>query len=216
MPDAGPLGTPHVTTFDCPAENPLYEGGNWAQTTPDRPPMQKVNLAGNCVATDSIHGDPNYSHWTTPVRIEPGQRGEVWGCIEGGQLGAALETWRVALWRHVGSHLDGYLVYNGGGIGKDIAIRRYNGGGISDFTLLGSVTTGYPEALALVIDDTHVQAWQFTGGAWVLSVDVVSTTFRGIFYGGIAIEDPTGGGLDFTCFGVGVPNRQQFFRWLYN
>src|SRR5262245_17342904 len=125
MPDFGPLGSPTLSTFDGPDETPLSEGGKWAQTTPERDPMRLFQ--GD--ATDSVHGEPNYSHWVADVvQIPLGFRGEVFGCTAGGQLGAALETWRVFLFNQVGVNFYGYLVYVGGGIGKEFRIRRYDNG----------------------------------------------------------------------------------------
>jgi hypothetical protein len=213
MPVAFP-GTPELSLFLPPGENPLSEEGNWAQTTPARHPMQKIDTGGgHGAATDSVHGDPNFSHWARDVfRTEDGIV-EVWGCIAGGQLGAALETWRVALWHVLGDRIRGYLFYIGGALSKDYVIRRYDGG-ITNFTSIAGVGGGYPQKMGLRIDGDQVEAWiEDSVLGWVLATSATDTTYRGTFWAGIGVEDPTGGGLSFPCFGAGVPNRPQFFRW---
>lgn len=170
--------------------------------------MQKFGGA----ATDSVHNGTNYSYWTRGVFSTPSIV-EVWACLDGGHLGAALETWRVALWKVLGDARDGYLAYMGGGIGKEIAIRRYTGGSFTDIAQVGA---DYPERLGLRIDGANVECWSSLGGVWALRCSAVDNTHRGGFYLSIGIEDPTAGGLSMPCFGGGVRNRSQIFRLLRN
>ena len=130
-----PFGlTTLLSDFPCPPENPIYEGGRWAQTSPERPPLMKGSPPG-CDATDSAHGLPNFSHWVAD--IFDGDIVEVYGCTFGGQLGASLETWRVGMFTQVGSNLTGYRLYYGGVISKFYNMAKYNGGGINDLGGLG-------------------------------------------------------------------------------
>ena len=209
-----------LSTFDPPAENPLYEGGNWAQTF-NQPPLQKVLVfGGDAVATDSAHGAVNYSHWTQDQFRRGDVPIEAFACTEGGQLGAALETWRVALWNtvtqetpegHVGS-VTGYLVYFGGAIGKGFAIRRYDTTGFTQIGASGAV--GFPEMIGIRIIGAVIEAWGMYGGVWSLMATATDSNHQGWFYPGIGIEDPTGGGLSIPCFGAGIESDPEFIRWL--
>jgi hypothetical protein len=131
-------------------------------------------------------------------------------------LGAALETWRVALWSQVGSSFSGYLLYYGGGIGKGYGLRRYDNGG---FTGIGGAGGGYPERLGLRwYTGGLIEAWGMYGGVWGLQATTSDPTYAPPFYMGIGIEDPTSGtfapSLAITCFGGGAKNRTQIYRWL--
>lgn len=210
-----------LSEFDCVTspENPLYEDGAWIRTTGDRPPMQKIGIPPNCAATDSEHGNPNYSSWGRATYLADLDENivEVWGCIEGGQLGAALETWRVFAFLE-GVEPTGYLLYEGGGIGKALVLRRYTGG-ITSFIDIGGSSIVYPPGIGLRINGTQIEAWYSTGDPldpndWALSHSVTDPTHRGNFRIGIAVEDPTAGGLGFSCFGGGKPPSAEFIRWL--
>lgn len=202
-----------LSEFECPPENPLYEGGHWAQTSPNFYPMQKISSGGDCVASDSVHDGPNYSHWAPERFTSDNGYVEAWICASGGQLGASLETWRVALWSQVGANFSGYLVYFGGGLSKGTVTRRYTNGSFIDIAGGGG---GYPSVLGIAIRGTppnqYIEAWN----DGVLESSVLDNNYSGFFWAGISVEDPTGGGLSIPCFGAGVPSRTQFFRWLYN
>jgi len=199
-----------LSEFDPPAENPLSEGGVWIPLVPDREPLQK-NASNQ--ARNTTFGNPDYSAWVREVY--PGDA-EVWACLAGGQLGIALETWRIGLFTSIGDTLEGYLLLSGGSISKDLALRRYDGN-ITNFTGIGGLgNVGYPLMMGLKINGTHVEAWTWDGISWSLRIDVVDNTYRGSFFLALGLEDPTGGGLGFECFGGGIPRRTQFFRWLYN
>ena len=195
-----------LSEFDPPAENPLSESGNWGQFF-QNPPMQKnaSNEAGQTVV-----GPVNYSFWTPQMFTGDA---EVWACISGGQLGAALESWRVALWTTAGVK-QGYLALYGGAIGKFFELRRYTDD--LNFTSLAVSGGGYPDRLGLRINGTAVEVWAAYGGVWALQLSFTDTTYRGGFYLSIGTEDPTGGGLSISCFGGGRKNRTQIFRWLSN
>lgn len=204
--------------FDCPPENPLSEDGRWQQTTPERPPLKKVTVSlGVCGATDSENNPaPNYSHWAQETFDSEKGVVEVWGCTTGGQLGVALETWRVALWSSVGS-VTGYLLFYGGAISKGFKIRQYDGNLASFTEIASSAAVGYPERIGLKINGADIEGWGMYAGVWTLMCSAPgNTAYRGKFYLGLGIEDPTGGDLGFACLGGGVPRRTQFFRWLYN
>lgn len=216
----GPLGTGIVTEFDGPDESPLSENGTWSQLSPTQYPLARKNNTAVISVSDVI---VNYSYYNQQVlRIIGESRAEVWGCSQGGQLGAALETWRVFLFQNPGPSFDGYLFYYGGALSKDFVLRRYTGGvPVADIAFQNS--PGYPDKMALVIDGDNIQGWATFAAfpdTWVLMCDADDTTYRGAFYAGLGIEDPTSGSttpsLSFDCFGFGIPNRQQFFRWLYN
>lgn len=211
------INTPYLSTFECPEENPLSEDGHWAQLTEGNPPLKKDGDPF-CKAYPSVNSDlVSYSYWTQETFDSAKGDVQAWACIEGGQLGAALETWRVALFQNVGSpqYGSGYLVYIGGAIAKNFSIRRYTSG-----TFDAEVTTPsfYPERLGIRITDTDVEAWAYSAGTWQLVLTMADQTYRGKFYAVLGIEHPTGPGSDLTmsCFGGGVPRRTQFFRWLYN
>jgi hypothetical protein len=197
--------TDGLSLFLGPAENPLSENGRWAQLSPLAPPLKK-NVGS---ADDSVHNGPNYSYWTAP--FPSANIVEVWGCTGGGQLGAALETWRVALWLE--AQFTGYLAYYGGAIGKSFVIRRYTDGSWVDLVVGGG---GYPQRLGLRIDGNNVECWGYNAGAWSLKCSIADTTHRGSFYPSLGIEDPTGGGLAFSCFGGGRKNFSQIIRWITN
>jgi len=203
-----------LTLFPPPAENPLYESGRWAQLNLDRPPMQKIATGPTTgAATDSEHGNPNYSYWAQETFSTDSGPVEVWACTAGGQLGAALETWRVFLAITLGDRWSGYLAYYGGGIGKGFAIRRYDDGNAGFFGIAGS-GGGYPDKLGLRINGGEVECWAEFGGVWAMQCSASDGAYRGNFYLGIGIEDPTAGGLSFPCFGGGKPHRTQIYRIL--
>jgi hypothetical protein len=167
-----------------------------------------------------VHGFPNFSHWTPETFNSGAGRAEVWACVSGGQLGAAVETWRVALWLTVGVNVTGYSCFYGGGITKFYALRKYTGG-ITTFSNLCVGAGGYPNGLGLRINGSEVEVWGAYGDpldptSWTLICSSTDTTYRGRFYAGRGIEDPTAGGLGIGCFGAGIPRRTQFFRWLHN
>lgn len=147
---------------------------------------------------------------------------EVWARCRGGQLGAALETWRLFLWGPnpaVGA--QGYLVYVGGGLGKDTVIRRYDS--TADYTVIASSGASYANGLMLRINGSAVEAWgcdfgdnELVPSNWYLRCSVNDTTYRGPYYLGIGIEDPTNGGLSFVGVGGGIPLRKQIFRHVSN
>lgn len=203
-----------LSLFDPPAENPLSEAGAWAQTSTDRAPMRKTAIGD---ATDSSHGDPNYSHWVREKFYAgiDGPPTDAWGCLSGGQLGAALETWRVALWSRIAPSVQGYLVFFGGGLSKDLILRRYDGG-FASFTAIGGVNLGgaYPSMMGVRINGPDVEAWYRTTGDWTFGFAVADSTYRGWFNAGIGVEDPTGGGLAFPCFGAGTENDPEFLLWM--
>ncbi len=197
-----------LTYFTGPNENPLSEGGDWTQSFGSRDPLRR--LSNN--ATDSVHGNPNYSHWTHAFTTDSGPL-DVWACSEGGQLGAALESWRVALWSPDFSERNGYEVLMGGAIGKTFGIRTYINNVINPSPTQGCVGTfTYYERIGIRINGNDVEAWGYIGGTWTLQCSITDTTFRGTMYGGLGIEDPTGGGLTFSCFGAGGKNRTQIYR----
>jgi hypothetical protein len=199
--------TGFLTPLDPPAENPLSEDGAWLQFN-TQPPLQKLVTGGNGYLTDSEHGETNYSYWTRRQFSSSGLL-ELWACITGGQLGAAVESWRVVLATSVGDSWNGYLVLFGGGIFSGYTIRRYSGG---DFTNIGGASAGFPDKLGIRIDGNDIQAWGEYGGVWSLEASVSDTTHRGMFYLALGIEDPTGGGLSISCVGGGIPNRTQIYR----
>jgi hypothetical protein len=196
--------TPELSTFDPPAENPLYEDGAWLQFN-NQPPLKKTALG---TVTDSIHGETNYSYYTRQM-FSSNSVVEVWMCTDGGQLGAAVESWRIGLALNTGDGWNGYLVLFGGGIGSDYFIRRYDGGG---FTNLITQNDGFPQRIGIRIDGSSIQAWGMYGGVWSMRTSIADTTYRGFFHAFIGIEDPTGGGLSSSCFGAGYINRTQIYR----
>ena len=64
------------------------------------------------------------------------------------------------------------------------------------------------------VDGDNIEGWARYAGVWALQCSVVDTTYRGNFYLGIGIEDPTAGGLSLPCFGGGRKNRTQIYRIL--
>lgn len=204
--------TPELTEFVGADENPLSDGGNWAGGIDNAAPLKLISNT----ATDSAHGAPNYSYWTrNAFRTSDRSAVEVWGCTVGGQLGAALETWRVALWLDDPALAIGYLGYMGGGIGKEFAIRRYDGG-LTNFTDLASSFGVYMEKLGLAINGDAVELWWYGSGTWNLALSVDDPNHRGQFYLSLGIEDPTGGGLGFVCMGGGTVRRSRIIRYVSN
>jgi len=199
-----------VGTFDNPpTENPLSQGGLWARAS-SQPPLMAVGGA----AHDSINGDANYSYYTDLPMVDQ-EYMEAWGCAGGGSLGAAVDTHRVFLWQNVDvMNPRGYLMYFGGGIGEAYVIRRYNGGGITDNENIAASGGTAGNRYGLAIRGDTIEAWARHAGTWVLEVSVVDTTFRGgTWYGGLGCEDPTNGGVFWTCFGAGIDeDMSQIYR----
>lgn len=209
-------GTSLLSLFAGPAENPLYEGGKWSGIEQANP-LKKEAGTPTGSATDSVHGSPNYSYWTPATYYASATSGivEVWGCPVGGGLGAALETWRLALWRDNPDNVQGYLLYNGGGIGKAFTLRRYNGGSLSNFVDIASVGATSTAQMMLRINGPYVEGWRTDDGVnWYKALSVLDTTYRGSFYLVLGIEDPTAGGLGWNCFGGGIKLRTQIYRVL--
>lgn len=216
---------PAVTTIDGGQwyESPLSEDGDWTASHPDQPPMLKRGASSDPVGTPgaaSVTGEfvVNYSHWTRNLAFGDA---EVWACTSGGQLGAALETWRVALWTQTGGNLTGYLLYYGGGIGKGFGLRKY---GNNSFLGIGGANGGYPQRIGLkIVQETQdIQMWAMYSDVWTLmgtQDHAIEPTISlpGPYYMGIGMEEQ-GGTLELgiDCFGGGTPHRSQFFRWLYN
>jgi len=200
--------TAQLTTFDPPAEDPLYEDGAWG---PLNAGFAQLYKTGSNTAT----GDGQ--RWSIWVKEAFFGNAEVWACAGGGQLGAALEDWRVGLFTEIGTNeYDGYEVIVGGSLSKDLIVRRYTNGGFTQIGGLGSV--GYPPLIGMSLTPSNVNVWIDTGAGWppTPTLSIADNTYRGAMYAGIGLEDPTSGGLYFSCFGGGQPNRPQFFRWLYN
>lgn len=220
-----PPQTGFLSLFEDPPENPLREGGNWY------PPFLGDHNFGSNVnyldmrkeggdATDQPHGTQlngiiAYSYWTREQFA--GDQVEVWGLPSGGQLGAALESWRLFMWSGL-NNPTGYLVYIGGGLSKDTVIRKYGGGSFEDIAGTGG---GYSSALMLRINGNDIEAWAVPypqdwedPDNWVLRTSIPDITYRGPFYIGMGIEDPTNGGLSWLAFGGGKPHRTQIYRIL--
>lgn len=202
-----------VEAFDDPPnESPLSQGGIWEPygSPPDRFPLR----AGGGVAKPTEEFNVNGMYYAPRAFQSPC---EIFGCLSGGGLGAALEGWRVAFWLGSPQSATGYLAGFGGGIGKDFFLRRYDGG-FSSFTGIGGLSgQAYPDLLGMRITDTEVEIWRGDdpGPVWTLVDSAADTTYRGLFYAAIELEEQ--GGIDelgFGCFGVGVKNRQHIYRWL--
>jgi len=202
-------GTPLLYDFSGPAENPLYMEGAWGATWGGHPPLRKE--VGYVSLTTEF--TPNKSTlFREAFRADPGEGTvEVWACTDGGQLGAALESWRVTAYPDP-ANLVGYELIFGGGIGKGYFLRRYDGGG--SFTGLAEVGDGYPQMIGMRITPVGVEAWGYDGATWTQKLTSGDTGHRGAFYLGLALEEQGGiNELSISCFGGGVPRRTQFFRW---
>lgn len=200
-----------LTNFVGFNENPLYDDGNWDQTEPTRAPLQRLSNS----ATNSASGNPNYSHWTHPAQEVAGLV-EMYACTTGGQLGADLETWRIALWTITGSNVTGYLAYFGGSLSKDTVLRRYDGG-LGSFTQIASQSfVAWPERMGLRITPTDVEVYEDYGGGWVFSCGAADTTYRGVdWYGGLGVETSVVNTNTFICFALSItPRRTQIYRIL--
>lgn len=202
--------TGRLSPLDPPAESPVSEGGRWGPLTPERDQLSKN--AFNQL-TNTTFGLPDYSVWLHQALTGDA---EVWGCLGGGGLGAALETWRIGLFQDIGFNFVGYQLYYGGALSKDLVLRRYDGG-ITDFTGIGGAGgVGSPGIMGMRINGDFVEAWTHNSGEWELAFAVFDPTYRGTFYATFGLEDPTAGGLSFDCVGGGTPHFAQFFRWLWN
>lgn len=187
------------------SENPLSHGGRWGSYF-TRPPLRKVGAHANPTVEFAVNG----SYWTPDVFIGDA---EAWGCVSGGGLGAANESWRVALWKDDPNQMVGYSSGFGGGISENYFFRRYDGGG--SYFELSQVGATPPEKLGIRVTATSVQQWAYYSGDWHLIDEKPDTTYRGAFYASIELEEQ--GGIDelsFDCFGAGVKNRQHFYRWV--
>jgi len=192
-----------LSEFVGPDENPLYENGAWAQYA-DRFPLQRFNNGAIVTEEFAVNG----MYWTRDTYIG---LAEVWACTSGGGLGAALETWRVALWQDDPDSKIGYLTYYGGGIGEEYVIRRYDGGG--SFTGIASLDTAGPSKIGMRLTPTHVECWAYFSGQWNFIVSAADATYRGTFFAAVEMEEQGGiGNLGMGCFGAGVINRQHIYR----
>jgi len=183
-------------------ENPLSEGGTWSQTTPARGALKRASNHATYAGSDPT----SYSHYNVEQLSTAGGSAEAWGCSSGGQLGAALETWRLGLWSTVGSGVQGYQLYFGGALSKDFVLRRYDGG-ITNFTQIGpGQNSDYPVKMGLVVrDDGDIEAWATftaTPTTWELQITTNDTTYPGPFYAGLGIEENDS--LYWTCFGASI------------
>lgn len=204
-----------LTDFVGADENPLSDGGNWATTFTTRDPLQRKSNT----AQPSTGSNPNYSHWTTPFDASLIDPLEVFACSEGGQLGAALETWRINLWTTVGgTSVNGYELYFGGGLSKNWVLNKWVSS--SGTNLDTAPYTGYPERIGLRLNGSEVEGWGMFASTWTLMVSATDTEFRNdLLYASLALEDPTSAPnftLFFTCFGGGAPRRKrtQIYRWI--
>lgn len=205
MPDVFPT-TPEYTNFDGPNENPLSDGGRWIQGFFGYPLHREGNIAK--VTTEGVL---NGMVWVANIFPSPC---EVWACTNGGQLGAALETWRVGMFLSTPYDQIGYQSYYGGALNKAFVIRRYDGVG-SWTELISFQTLAYPERIGMRITTTHIEQWARYSGVWTFIHQAADTNHRGPFLASIAMEIQ--GGVDqlwMGCFGAGMKNRQHIYRWL--
>lgn len=196
--------TAELTSFDGPNENPLSDSGRWANYG-GRPPLRRVTGG----AFPTVEFPPNGSYWTVDAFRSPC---EAWGCREGGGLGAANESWRIGMWLNDPNLLTGYLALYGGGIGETYVIRRYTNGSFTDLVEVGGSP---PSRLGIRITPTTVEQWAQVAGVWALVQFVNDTTYRGVFYVGLELEEQ--GGINevwWSCFGGGILNRQHIYRIL--
>lgn len=203
----GPIGQGSPTAVKPQEQQGLhYHGGN---------PALNSSYDGN--AHSSVEFAVNYSYWAQEVFLSDDV--EVWACTDGGQLGAALETWRVFAFNDL-YFMKGYLVYFGGGIDKNLTLRWYDPSASSrGFLDIGGIPFGgYPTNIGLRINGSQVEAWDShdDGATWVKEIDVTHTGTRGGgWYIGIGTEEQGGTTeLGIGCFGGGIPRRTQLFRWL--
>lgn len=199
---------------DYPDEDPLSIGGAFSEY--DYGASGPLRLSGGCV-TDEAHvtviaGPIYYSFLTTQQWSDDV---EVWACTSGGQLGAAVESWRVGLAQGApvnSGRKVGYLALFGGGIGKAYQLRRYDGDPV--WATLAEVGDGYPDKILLRTNGPDVEVWGEDAGVWSLKISEPDNTYRGPFNLFLGIEDPTSGGLCISCMGGGVKNRTQIYRVL--
>jgi hypothetical protein len=202
--------TGYISTFDGPDENPLSENGAW-RGLDAHAPMQKLGPHNITNTTATI----NYSTYVAQAFYASGTNIiEIWACTVGGQLGAALETWRVYLFQNIQGAYYGYMFRYGGAIGKSFELRVYTGGGTSG-TNIAQVGGGYPDRLGLRINGAVIEGWAMYGGVWQLMCSATNTAYRGYFYGGCGTEEEfVIGSLGINCFGGGVVHFTQFYRWM--
>ena len=202
--------TPTLGIFDTGYENPYSDGGKWGQEA-DRPRLQG--------GTGAVAGTQEFvvNGMTYYAQVFYGAIVEAFGCTPDPDLGAALESNRVALWTNPDAP-TGYSSGHGGGIGQSYFLRRYNGGGTSDYTGIGDIpntTNTHPTKLGIRITPTRVEQYGMIGGVWTLITYAADTTYRGPFY--LALETEEQGGINevsFRCFGAAAVNRQHIYRWL--
>lgn len=195
-----------LTEFAGSPENPLSEGGKWAEY--GRFPLQKM---GPGSVTPTMEFFVNGMYWTVSAFRSPC---EVFACVGGGGLGAANESWRVCLWKDDPTAGVGYMAAFGGGIGEDYFMRRYDGG-FNNFVGIAGVDTTNPEKIGLRITNTDVEEWAYFSGDWHLLLTVPDTTYRGTFFAAIEMEEQGSvGNVSMGCFGGGVINRQHIYRIL--
>lgn len=197
-----------------PGENPLYDGGKWANH-PMRPPLMVQSPAGS-----SIHGTvefpPNGSIYVAEAFSGPII--EAYACTPNPGLGAAIESQRILALIGNPYEYTGYLSGYGGGIGENYFMRKYNGGTTSSWDNLGGDVGGTrPDKLGIRLTPTHVEQWAYYGGVWNLIQSHPDTAHRGTTYFMLETEEQ-GGTVEvgFTCFGAGIPNKTQIYRWVSN
>jgi hypothetical protein len=214
--------TPLIAAFNGPVEDPLYQAGAWDMISFYDLPLQLVGPYGGVyMATSRDHptalsGYIAYSYYTRMTLPADGEW-EIWACVSGGQLGAALESWRIAVWGGPYS-AAGYTFLFGGGIAKFYDLRAYLGSRSSFNSLAPVVGAGYPSMMLLRrTSEGNIEGWSSDddGANWTMRIQVPDVApWGGRLYMALGIEDPTGGGLNFGCFGGGIPHRTQIYRIL--
>jgi len=199
-----PNFTNELTDFVGANEDPLSDGGNWGQASTARPPLKRQSNS----ATDSDHGEPNYSYYTTP--LPDGKPQGIYACSTGGQLGVAVETWRIALYNSVGASISGYHFMYGGGIGKGYFLWAVHGS--ASFSTIDTSSGPYPQKMGIIVNGSSIEGWSYNSGIWTLRCSAIDGAYSGPMYPVLGIEDPTGGGLGFVCFGLLKTFVPQIYR----
>lgn len=198
-----------------PYENPISHGGAWANVDARWNGLEGggPTLQDNAVFANNF----SWSYWTAgPFAGDI----EVWGCAAGGGLGAAGEGWRLGFWTDVGGNFaaDGYALAWFGNPFGNFFMRRYDN---TNFTGIGGpVDPGGLPTSNLLLFRRHGAGildgyWSGDNGAnWTRVWSATDITYSGAMYLAICAEDPSFGGVGWTCFGGGPlgVNRTQFFR----
>ena len=171
--------TPELDNFGRADENPLSDGGRWAQvSTPGYGPQLQV--VSHEAIGQGTSGLTVYSNYWTPAAFSGDV--EVWGLCAG--FCDLNDSYSLALWTGVGgadSDISGYVVNWSTSFGSSVYLYRQDSGVNTLLDAPGTIP--FPVAgdyVLLRTNGTSVETYQSLDGAatWQLKATAVDNTYR--------------------------------------